>query len=180
MWCEVSDRTSTRSHHCQSRSQMHLQSGSRRYFCCCNHSGWPLFHCRTTLYPTAHLIPGQRQHSLLPVWHIHTPAADRPPLLLQCPRSCHRRSAIHHCGRLQHGLHTGCCCPWDEYWSSLGFEQSREHNYMLKFNFRCTVASITFNTIRCMALTQSATAVYIYLQGQLLHQPLIVYVRPQQ
>ena len=131
------------SHQCQSRSQMHLQSGCKRYYCCCNHPGWPHFHCRTTLYPTAHLNPGQRQHPVLPVWHIHTPAADRPPLLLQCPRSRHRQSATHHFGTLLHGLDTGCCCPRDEYWSSLGLEQSRELNYILKFNFRSTVAAIT-------------------------------------
>ena len=124
MWCEVSERTSTRSHQCQSRSQMQLQSGCMKCQCC-NHPGWPHSHCRTTPFPTTRLIPGQRQHPLLPVWHIHTPAADRPTLLLRCPRSRHRQSAIHHYGRLLHGLCTGFCRQQDECQRHLGDEQTR-------------------------------------------------------
>ena len=93
---------------------MHLQSGSKRYYCCCNHPGWSHFHCSTMLFPTVCLNPGQRQHPVLPVWHIHTPATDRPPLLLRYPRSHHRQSATHHYGSLPHGLRTGFCHQQDE------------------------------------------------------------------
>ena len=120
-----------KSHHWQSRSQTHLQSGYRPYYCCCNHPGWPHFHCRTSPSPTARLIPGQRQHSVLPVWHIHTPAVDRPRRLLWCPRSHHRQSATDHCGTLPHGLPTGFCHQQDECQRNLeyiGTKQMAENN----------------------------------------------------
>ena len=97
------------SHHWQSRLQTHLQSGSKRQHCCYSQPAWFHFHCRTSPSSIAHLIPGQRQHPVSPVWHIHTPAPDRAPLLLGYPRSRHRQSATHYCGTLPHGLRTGFC-----------------------------------------------------------------------
>ena len=93
---------------------MHLQSGSKSFYCSCNCLGWSHFHCSTTFFPTVCLNPGQKQLSVLPVWHIHTPATDRPPLLLRCPRSRHRQSATHHYGSLPRGLRTGFCHQQDE------------------------------------------------------------------
>ena len=47
----------------------------------------------------------------------------------------------------------------------VGTEQRAQLHTKIQFSMHC--ASTTYNTIRCMTLTQSATAVYIYLQGQL-------------
>ena len=89
---------------------MHLQSGSKRFYCCCcNNPGWSHVHYKTNFFPTVCLNPVQRQLSVLPLWHIHTPATDRPPLLLRCPRSHHRQSATHHYASLPRGLRTGFC-----------------------------------------------------------------------
>ena len=127
VWCEVRDTTSTVSYQCLSRSQTHVQWGSKRYFCCDIPASWSHFPCSAIPFPIARLIPLQKQNSALPVWHIHTPAADILPLHLRCPRNYHRQSAIYdHNGRLPHGLHTGFCHQQDEGLRMLG-RNSRQH-----------------------------------------------------